>query len=387
MITQDNAISVKLALQTLDVRQSLTKIVKGLEGFSLQENKDATWVDILVLEIGSDPTTEFETIRALLKENVVGSLFLTSSKTTSDILLPALRAGAREFFPQPIDPDEVKDAFHKVLLKVRQSPTSGEIDASLGKIFSVLGSKGGVGTTTFAVNFATNIQALDTNKKVALVDMNILLGEVPMFLDLEAETNWEEIGRNLNRLDEAYLQSAMAKHSSGVYVMPAPGRLEAENNLPPDFLFRLIKAMRRFFDYIIIDSGMYFDESLFKIFAESKTIYLLSIMSLPCIINVKKLQDSILASSDVAKDNINIVANRFEKKAQLSLNEAQKIIGQEVALTIPNNYSLVMSAINSGKEIAKISHNSNVSRVYKKLAQSVVEPAAQKSGGMFAWFR
>jgi pilus assembly protein CpaE len=387
MSNQSNALSVKLAIKTADVRQNLAKIINDFEGFSLQEQKDVARIDVLVLEIGSDPDAEFETIRSLLKENVVGNLFLTSSKTTSEILLPALRAGAREFFPQPIDPDEVKDAFHKVLSTSRQNAQTGDEPLSQGKIFSVIGSKGGVGTTTFAVNLATSIQALDKNKLVALVDMNILLGEVPLFLDLETDTNWEEIGRNLNRLDGAYLQSAMAQHSSGLYVMPAPSKLETEKHLPSGFLFLLLKAMRQFFDYIIVDSGMYLDDSLFKIFAESEAVYLISIMSLPCVINVKKLKDSILSSSNIDKENIKIIANRFEKKAQISLNEAKKIIGKDIALTIPNNYSLVMTAINSGQEIAKISEKSNVSKVYKKLAQAIAEPAIEKPGGRFTWFK
>lgn len=387
MSIQRKLLSVKLAIKTREVLVSLTKIIDGFEGFTLQEDQDASQVDVLVLEIGSDPASEFETIKALLKENVVGNLFLTSAKTTSDILLPALRAGAKEFFPQPIDPDEVKEAFYKILSESLQRAEEGEEQASLGKIFSVLGAKGGVGTTTFAVNLATSIQALDKEKLVALIDMNRLVGEVPLFLDLETDTNWEEIGKNFSRLDTAYLQSAMAEHSSGVYVMPAPSKLDTETRLPAGFLFQLVKAMRQFFDYIIVDGGMYFDEDLFKIFAESQAVYLVSILSLPCIINVKKLQESIYTTDGVSNGKLQIVANRYEKKAQLSLSEANKIVGTEISRTIPNDYSLAMAAINNGKVLAEISAKSNVAKVYKEIAESIVEPAAKRPGSLFNWFR
>ncbi len=163
MSGQKNPLSVQLAIKTAEVRDSLARIVNGLEGFVLQKDQAAARVDVLVLEIGSDPASEFETIRSLLQENVVGSLFLTSSKTTSDILLPALRAGAKEFFPQPLDSDEVRGAFQKVLNNSLHS-VKGAGEPVLGRILSVLGAKGGVGTTTFAVNLATSIQALDTEK-------------------------------------------------------------------------------------------------------------------------------------------------------------------------------------------------------------------------------
>ncbi|HBG17958.1 MAG TPA: hypothetical protein DDY32_01380 [Desulfobulbaceae bacterium] len=384
--TKATLLSVQFAVKTEEVRDSLSKIVKGLDGFFLLEDKNADRVDVLVLEIGNSPESEFQTISSLLQENVVETLFLTSARMTPDILLPALRAGAKEFFQQPINKDEVIEAFQKVLLKARQSDQSDASTTRLGKIFSVLGAKGGVGTTTFAVNLATSIQAQDKDKLVALVDMNILLGEVPLFLDLEAETDWEEIGKNFSRLDEAYLQSAMARHSSGVYVLPAPSKLEKETHLPAGFLFQLLRSMRRFFDYIVVDSGMIIDESYAKIFAESEAIYLVSILSLPCLINVRKLQESISATG-VGKEKIRVIANRFEKRAQISPSEATKIIGTDIGMTIPNNYSVAMSAINNGKTILDISGNSDVARAYKKLAASLVDRAIERPGGVFRWFR
>lgn len=387
MTTQKKSLSVQLAIKTPEVQDSLTRIIKGLEGFTLQKGQDAARIDVLVLEIGDNPKAEFETIKGLLQENVVGSLFLTSAKTTSDILLPALRAGAKEFFPQPINPEEVMDAFLKVKCAPLTGIGGGEGQAKLGQIISVLGAKGGVGTTTFAVNLATSIQALDRSKRVALIDMNRLVGEVPLFLDLKTDANWEEIGKNFSRLDAAYLQSAMVKHSSGVYVMPAPSRIDTETHLPDGFLFQLVKSMRQFFEYIIIDSGMIFDDTLFKIFAESKTVYLISILSLPCIINVRKLQESLRSSACIVDGNFKIIANRFEKKAQISLAEANKIIGTEISSTIPNDYSLAMTAINNGKVIAEISPDSDIAKAYNKLAESETGLAVERPGGIFSWFR
>ncbi len=387
MSVQQKLLSVKLAITTPEVLDRLSTIIDGLQGVSLQAGRDAARVDVLILEIGSNPEAEFETIRALIKEKVVGTLFLTSAQTTSDILLPALRAGAKEFFPQPIDSEEVKNAFRNILSEFLESEQDDEELASQGKILSVLGAKGGVGTTTFAVNLATSIQALDKEKLVALVDMNRLVGEVPLFLDIEAETNWEEIGKNFSRLDTAYLQSAMARHSSGVYVMPAPSKLDTEAHLPHGFLFQLVKTMRKFFDYIVVDGGMYFDDNLFKIFAESEAIYLVSILSLPCVINAKKLQETIYSIDGVSNGKLRIIANRYEKKAQISLAEASKIIGTDISTTIPNDYSLAMTAINNGKVLAEVSEKAKVTKVYQEIAKSVAESGAKKEPtSLFSWF-
>jgi pilus assembly protein CpaE len=372
-------LSARLAIRSPEVRRNLQDIITGLDGFALQNDPQATHVDILVLEIGSNPAAELETIRDLLQEGSVGTLFITSAKATSEILLPALRTGAKEFFQQPVVAQEVIDAFMKVYALSAHTRTDSASPGKQGKIYSVLGAKGGVGTTTFAVNLATNVQAVDKEKMVALIDMNRLVGEIPLFLDLETDFNWEEIGKNINRLDSAYLKSAMVRHSSGIYVVPAPVGIETGVRLPPDFLVRILKAMQNYFDYILIDMGMYLDEESFKVFEKSDAVFLISTLNLPCIINVKRIKESLRAVGGVANGKVRVIANRFEKKNQISLAEASRIINGEISTTIPNDYGLTMKAINNGKVLAEVDKNSSVVKVYRQLAESLGEKAEAKS--------
>lgn len=365
-------ISTKLAVKTPKILQDLQSYISAMDGFALQDDPEATQVDILVLEIGDDPVSELDTLRTLLREGVVGTLFITSAQSTSDILLPAMRAGAKEFFQQPIVRQEVIGAFSRVAGQYQQQDTQKEMPSKNGKILSVHGAKGGVGTTTFAVNLATSIQQLADDKQVALIDLNRLVGEVPLFLDLETDFNWEEIGKNMTRLDDAYLKSAMTQHSSGLYVMPAPNKVENGVNLPQDFLVQMIQAMQRFFDYIIVDTGMYFDNTHLGVFEKSETIYLISTLSLPCIINVKRLKESLQWVGGATKGKVQVIANRFEKKSQISLAEASKLIDDDISITIPNDYTLTMNAINRGKALAEVGKNSTIAKSYAALAASIV---------------
>lgn len=370
-------LSTRLAVRTPEVLRGLQEIVAGLDDFVLQDDPQATQVDVLVLEIGSNPATELETIRILLQEGAVGTLFVTSAKATSEILLPALRTGAKEFFQQPVVFKEVVDAFMQVAAGKKTSLES-KPPAQRGKIFSVLGAKGGVGTTTFAVNLATELQAQDKEKLVALIDLNRLVGEVPLFLDLETDFNWEEIGKNINRLDAAYLKSAMVRHASGVYVMPAPNWIESETSLPPDFLMQILKVMQDSFAFIVIDSGMYLDEESFKIFEKAEVVFLISTLNLPCMINVKRIKASIPAFGGIGDSKVRVIANRFEKKTQISVAEANKMIGGEIAATIPNDYGLTMTAINNGKVLAEVDKNAGVVKAYRSLVESLGEKSEPK---------
>ncbi len=372
------AISTKLAVKTPKILQDLQSYISAMDGFELQNDPEATQVDVLVLEIGDDPVSELETLRTLLKERVVGTLFITSAQSTSDILLPAMRAGAKEFFQQPIVRQEVIGAFSQVAGQRQQQETQKEVPSKNGKILSVHGAKGGVGTTTFAVNLATNIQQLADDKQVALIDLNRLVGEVPLFLDLETDFNWEEIGKNMTRLDDTYLKSAMTQHSSGLYVMPAPNKVENGVDLPPDFLVQMMQAMQRFFDYIIVDTGMYSDKTTLGVFEKSETVYLISTLSLPCIINVKRLKESLQWVGGATDGKVQVIANRFEKKSQVSLAEASKLIDDDISITIPNDYTLTMNAINRGKALAEVGKNSTIAQSYAALAASIVGKAKPK---------
>ena len=89
-------------------------------------------------------------------------------------------------------------------------------------MIAVLGSRGGVGTTTLAVNLAATLAA-DPDNAVALIDLDLALGDADIALEVKgsrtsASPTWP---RNIERLDMNFLRRAMAKHESDRAVDPA----------------------------------------------------------------------------------------------------------------------------------------------------------------------
>ena len=372
-------ISVRIAVKTPEVKRALEEIVSTLAEFELQRDEKATQTDVLVLEVGNNPAKEFETVRSLLKDGVVNHVFLTSAKTTTDILLPALRTGAKHFFQQPLVYTEVKQAFIDILKerKAAEGLAGDETKREPGKLISVLGAKGGVGTTTVAVNLAVSLNRLYPKKTVALVDMNRLLGEVTVFLDIQTEFSWEELVKNINRLDAAYLSKALIKYAPGLYVMPAPNRIESGAQLSSKVMEHVLQTTRNAFDFVIVDTGTQVDDTAFKIFSSSDTIILISILSLPCIINVKRLLESMRVIGRISSKKIKIIANRFEKKLAISLEDTEKLTGHSVFSTLPNEYLKTLEAINAGKPLVDVSKNSQFVKSLTQLAKSLTEEEEQ----------
>ncbi|MBW2450491.1 MAG: AAA family ATPase, partial [Deltaproteobacteria bacterium] len=168
--------TIKLMLKSHKLSQNIDDVLSAIGGFEILQERDTRKPDLLFFELGPDAEKEMAMIESLLKANEVGAVFLTAENTEPAVLMQAIRLGAKEFFPQPIKIDEVKGAFQSFKEQPKEPTRKGEQKS--GKIISIFGSKGGVGTTTVAVNLAMSLLQTKKNQSVVLVDMNTLFGEV-----------------------------------------------------------------------------------------------------------------------------------------------------------------------------------------------------------------
>ncbi|MDI7258529.1 MAG: AAA family ATPase [Thermodesulfobacteriota bacterium] len=384
----ESAISVRLDIKNQKVREDLNGIISAIEGFSLQKSDASLSCDLLILEIGDgDLTKEFQVIHSIQTSGNVREIFLTSSRLEPELLIQALRAGAKEFFPQPIKKEEVMEA----LLKFKAQGESlklSSVKKKRGKIINIIGSKGGVGTTTIAVNLATSLIETKGSPSVALIDMNLLFGEIPIFLNVESAFNWGEIARNISRLDSTYLMSILSKHHSGVYVLPSPTGLDGVNVATPEIIGRLLSLMRNVFDFIVIDGGQSLDDISLKILEMSDTVLLVAILSLPCLSNLKRLLWTFQRLGYPEKEKIKIIISRYHKKSLISLKDAEESIKQKISWLVPNDYLTTMSAINQGKILSSVANGVEITKNLRELALTFLEKGEKgKNRLLFETFR
>ena len=381
----DTVISVRFEIKQPAVKEELEEVISSLEGFEIQNSGNPSPCDLLLLEIGEDPDKEFQIIHNIQDSGVAREIFLTSFNLDPHLLLQALRAGAKEFFPQPIQRGEVQDAFLKFKERRDRVRLGGE-KKKKGKIIDVIGSKGGVGNTTIAVNLATSLVASTGSPLVALIDMNLLFGEIPIFLNIESAFNWGEVAKNISRLDSTFLMSILFKHASGVYVLPSPTGLDGVNVATPEIIEKLLSLMRNVFDYIVIDGGQALDDISLKILEMSDTVLLVGILSLPCLTNVRRLLWIFQKLGYPKQDIIKIVINRHHrKKSVISSKEAEESVNQKIFWFVPNDYPTTMSAINQGKTLSAVAPGAEVSRNVKELATRLLDKGDKEKGKGKFW--
>ncbi|MCG2688045.1 cobyrinic acid a,c-diamide synthase, partial [Candidatus Parcubacteria bacterium] len=168
-------------------------------------------------------------------------------------------------------------------------------------------------------------------------DMNLLFGEIPHFLDIEPNYNWGEITKNIFRLDSTFLFNILTKHSTGVHVLPSPGYLSSQNVATPEIMERLLHVMRKMFDFVIIDGGQSMNDISLKILEMSDTVFVVSILSVPCLSNTNKLLKSFYDLGYPPRENINVIINRYLKNSDISLEDAKLAIKHKIFWSIPND--------------------------------------------------
>ena len=328
------------------------------------------FADLLVREL--DPARgeeELEAVAEVVARRGEREVFLTAGEYDTEVLMRLMRQGVREFFPQPVSQEEVRMALWR--FKARREGRLGQRGSKQGRIINVFGAKGGVGTTTVAVNLAAACLGHKAGASVALMDMNLPFGEAQLFLDIAPKYHWGEVLGNISRLDATYLMSVMSRHASGLALLAPPSRLDDLQMATPENISSLLALMRQIFDTVVIDLGMYLDEITLKVMDISDAIVLVSVQNLPCLANVRRFLDNIRQAQAGLEEKLKIVVNRHLGESELTVEDMENALGLPVYWRIPNDYKTTLAAINQGKTLLEAAPKAPVTRAIADLAKSL----------------
>jgi len=378
---QVNNFNVRIEVRNGNVKKKLERFINMAGGFEILDFNNESKPDLMIFELGVDQEKEFQHIQSLIYSNSVGEIFLTSADHNSDILMQAIRLGAKEFITQPIKDDELQQALDR--FKIRQVEACATEPEKIGKIISVIGTKGGVGTTTVAVNLATSLAASKAAPSVALVDMNMVFGEVPLFLDIKPKYHWGEIINNFSRLDSTYLRKTLYEHSSGVCVLPSPSYFKKNEIATSGLMEQIVRLLQRMFDFVVVDVGYSVGDISLSMLKVSDISFLIATISLPGLSNTNMMLKTFNSFRFLSPERFKVVINRYLKDSEISISNAEESINTKIFWSIPNDYSTAMSAINQGMPITEIAPNAPITNNLKKLAGIISKnenTPAQKQG-------
>jgi len=294
------------------------------------------------------------------------SIFVITTEKNPDWILRLMRAGAQEYLLKPLDKNELLEALlkaGKIYIDRNQQPEP----LTQGKIITVYNPIGGMGTTTIAVNLAAALAM--KSDKVALVDLNFFSGDAAIFLDLNPKYTLTSLTSNLSRLDDNFLMSVMARHSSGVYLLSEPADVDETVEITPEQIQRILIYLKRVFSYVVIDTGGHLHGTNLLTFENSDHVVYNIVLSLPTLKNANRYLTA-MGKHGVGRHKITLVVNRYLSRSDIKVEDAEKVLGHKVFMSIPNEYTDAMDAINKGKPLVNLYPKSPISKAIMKIAES-----------------
>ncbi len=324
--------------------------------------------DVLILQLPEkydDALKWIERIRLDLPETAI---FVSSQIKDPESIISAMRAGAQEFLSRPATPDELKQAIKKVLIRKEQVKAQ---TPERGKIISVFSKKGGLGVTTLAVNLAVALSQ-NSSKKAALIDLDLQLGDVTSFLNLSADYDILDACDSDGGVDPVKLQSCMTRHDSGVFVLSEPKNPAESENVSPSQINQILRHLRSMFSYLILDTPHTLDSRTLQAFEVADIVILVMV---PNISSIRATKKTLGAFRDLsyARNKVRVVVNRAGKRDRIKTSEIEEALHYPVSWVIPNNYPVVIDAINSGIPLVNHKGGSNVAKSILGLANDIPE--------------
>ncbi|QEG20977.1 AAA family ATPase [Mariniblastus fucicola] len=334
-------------------RENLKKFLIGMDKVWLEadcsryeffrEIVGETTPDVAIIAIDGDTERALSLVADISQEHPTCGVIVVSSVTDGQLILRAMRSGAREFLNSPVQLDELMGALDRVS---SNGSGSGQRSKS-GVIIPVAGASGGVGATSIAVNMAVSL-AQNPERSVVLVDLDLALGDADIFLDLMAEYTLLDVAQNIARLDLALLRKSLTKHQSGVYLLPRPVQIEDNASISEDDLRKVLGLLKASFSHVIVDLSKSYNRLDMVALEASTYVMLLTQLDLPCLRNVVRLLASFERYEGVS-ERVKVVVNRAGlEKSQISLEKAEKTIGGEIYARISNNYAVISECRNNG---------------------------------------
>ena len=321
--------------------------------------------DVLIINITSEEALSYVKEFSELGCKVIA----LNSKWTTGKAIRTLRSGAVDFLSVPVIKNELAECLQKLALPEVSSGTKN-------RVLTVFSNKGGIGKTAIAVNLAVELAKI-TKEKVALLDLNLQLGDVSAFLDVKPTFDISYVLNSNIEKDEDFILKTFEKYKNlELYILAEPAFAETAKDIKPKQISMLLNSLRKIFSYIIIDMSSAIDEKSATILDNSDLILFPTIINIPAIRNCQRCMDW-FERMGYNENKTKILINRYVENDEINITDFETALGREVYWKIPNNYFTIMSAINKGVPVSEINEDSNITCSLRdlaiKISDSIIE--------------
>ncbi len=311
-----------------------------------------TDIDAVVVHDRRGAVTLIEITRELTVAHPDLGLVLVVSDSSPDVLRSGMQAGARDVITEPIGLEQLETsalaaaAWTQALRRRAARDAHGEL-VGLGRVVTVVGAKGGVGTTTIAVHLALAARELG-EASVCLVEYDLQAGDLRAFLDLPYRRSVVDLAAVADELTTRHLQETLYTHATGMRVLLAPQEGEQAEAVTAAAARNILTAIRTREDLTIVDGGATLSEASAIAAEMADTVLIVTTPDVVSLRGVSRLC-SLWDRLKVEPPEVAVLLNRTSRRLEVPPDLARRVVPVPVLqTTVPADFFSLESAINTG---------------------------------------
>src|SRR6058998_3057498 len=320
----------------------------------------------VLLDVSSDSEQGLRALEQMRQSSPSLYAILSGVQLSEEFLLRAMRMGGSDFLQQPLKRAEFNDAMTRLEEHLQRMHRQGR---QLGRMYTFVGVKGGIGTTTAALNFAA--LCARENKSTVLVDLDMDSGDAASYLGLRHQYSLADVVDNLDQLDQAMLDGIVARDPLGFAVLCAPEEFERSQAIGEQHLREIGSFLIERHDVVVVDGSRPLDPLLLGCLELSDSIFVVLTQEFAAVRNAQHYLGA-LARAGYGHEAVKLIVNRHEKRGSLhvSLEQLQQTLGAGPFWVLPNRYQEAMQAVHEARPVV-IRGTTDLGRSYRDFAKKL----------------
>ena len=340
----------------------------GAEGLKLWAEEHP---ELVLLDVQLPKLDGYQVAAKIRAEEPAGShvpIIMLTAEREVEQRVRGLRAGADDYLIKPFHQAELLARMKSLLARFR--PSEEVVGRPpLGRIVAFYGAKGGVGTTTIAINAAIALQR-EVGRRVVLVDGNVQFGDHRVFLDLGLDRKSVVDVVTASAIDADLIKSVLVRHDSGVDLLLAPPSPETAELVTEHHVAAILDLLRLSYDYVLVDIDKRLDEVNLKIMDMADTFYVVMTADLSCLKNVRLVLETV-GHLGVDPDKVQLILNRSNAFTGINVKNAERALKRQIDHQVINEYRGAISALNSGSPFMFSKADSPLGRAVSDFARAI----------------
>lgn len=309
-------------------------------------------IDAVVLHDRRGHLSLIEIAREVTSAQPELGLVLVVADGSPEVLRSGMQAGARDVIAPPIGLEQLESSvlaaagWAQSVRRRTANETEGEM-LGVGRVITVVGAKGGVGTTTVAAHLALAAREL-AEASVCVVEYDLQAGDLRSFLDLPYRRSVVDLVAVADELTTRHLHESLYTHSSGMRVLLGPQDGEQAEEVRAAAARNILTAIRTREDLTVVDAGATLtDASAIAVEMADKVLIVSTpdVISLRGVVRLCALWDRLkITPSEVA-----VLLNRTSRKLEVQPELAQRVVPVPLLeTTVPADFFALEAAANTG---------------------------------------